>query len=471
MILTIAIQRCRYFVVSSVMLLFFVGAGSLPALSKTVIVASLSELQKAVDQATAGDVILLKTGVYTSTDHMVIKCVGTAEKPITIAAETVGAVEINGKGGVSIQNPAAHVIVRGFKFRNAAGKNEMAAGSSFCRFTRNIFECAGEGNYLSVIGNDHEVDYNTFQHKDSMGRFLALRGVGKQIAERLWIHHNYFYDFSEQTGNGAEAVQFGLSGFSLSSTNSIFEHNLFEKCDGEAELLSVKTSALIVRYNTVRDCKAHITLRHGNFNQVYGNYFFNTPGLRIFGDDHVVYSNYFENCSPAINIGNGGAEVADGAPLTSHDRPDRVLIAFNTLVNNKRNIVLNPRTPIGLGAADISVLNNLIQGGEEAAVINGPFLRPKWAGNVIYKVKGPGSIPEGAYKTQDPKLVRHATGAFHLSAAKIPALNVEGRYPSIKVDMDGQSLGQPLQVGADQISAAPIVARILIPELVGYKAK
>ncbi|MEQ7799788.1 polysaccharide lyase 6 family protein [Pedobacter sp. ASV1-7] len=451
-------------------LLLLLLTGSLTTSAATITVASLAELQKAIEKAVAGDVILLKSGVYVSTEDIIVKRAGTKEKPITIAAQTIGETEISGTGGIGIKSPGAYIIIRGFKFSNSAGKNDLAGGTAFCRWTRNIFECPGEGNYLTINGADHQVDYNTFQNKNSMGKFIGVRGTGKQIAERLWIHHNYFYNFSPQTGNGAEAVQFGLSGFSLSSSNSIFEHNLFEKCDGEAELLSVKSSAVTVRYNTVRDCKAHITLRHGNFNKVYGNYFSNTPGLRIFGDDHLIYSNYFENCNPAINIGNGGAEVADGAPLTSHDRPDRVLIAFNTLVNNKKNIVLNPRKPVELGATDITIINNVIQGGEEAALINGPFLNPKWEGNIIYQTKGAGNMPEGSYKTFDPKMVKNATGTFHLEKA-IAGLNATGAYPMITVDMDGQSRKQPLQVGADQISKDPVIARILTPELVGYKAK
>ncbi len=469
MILTITKQRRKHLAVGCASLLFLLLTGPLAGFAATITVSSLPELQKAVDKAVAGDVILLKDGVYTSTESIVVKCRGTAARPITIAAQTIGAVEFSGTGWISIQKPAAYVIIRGFKLTNVA-KNEIAAGSTFCQWTRNIFECTGEGNYLSIIGNDHQVDHNTFQNKKALGKFIGVRGTGKQIAERLWIHHNYFHNFSKQSGNGAEAVQFGLSGYSLSSTNSIFEYNLFENCEGENELLSVKSSALTVRYNTVRDCKAQMTLRHGNFNKVYGNYFTRTPGLRIFGDDHLIYSNYFEDCEVAINIGNGGAEVADGAPLTSHDRPDRVLIAFNTLVNNKKNITLNPRTPIGLGAIDITIAHNLIQGGEEAVLINGPFVNPKWEGNVIYKVKGPGSIPEFAYKMMDPKLVRNASGTYHLEGANA-GLNVTAAYPLITVDMDGQSRRSPLQVGADQVSKAPVVAGILTPELVGYKAK
>lgn len=450
------------------LLLLWLGS-SLAGFAASITVTSLPELQKAIDKALPGDVILLKDGIYNSTENIIVKCSGTAARPVTIAAQHIGAAEIRGTGGFSIQKPAAYVIISGFKLSNAANKNELAAGSSFCRFTRNIFECTAEGNYLSVIGNDHQIDHNTFQNKNALGKFIGVRGTGKQIAERLWIHHNYFHNFSQQTGNGAEAVQFGLSGFSLSSSNSIFEYNLFENCEGENELLSVKSSAVTVRYNTIRNCKAQLTLRHGNFNKVYGNYFNNTPGLRIFGDDHVIYSNYFENCNSAINVGNGGAEVADGAPLTSHDRPDRVLIAFNTLINNKANITLNPRTPIGLGATYITIANNLIQGGEDAAVIRGPFPNAKWEGNVIFGVKGPGDIPEGAYQTINPKLQRDASGTYHLSAGS-PALKATGNYPVVTTDMDGQACKQPLQAGADQPSKAPVKARILTPAMVGHTA-
>ncbi|MNL34804.1 hypothetical protein D3C87_1567950 [compost metagenome] len=138
-------------------------------------------------------------------------------------------------------------------------------------------------------------------------------------------------------------------------------------------------------------------------------------------------------------------------------------------MNNKSNITLNPRTPIGLGTIDITIVNNLIQGGDEAAVIKGPFANPKWAGNVIFEVKGAGDMPAGSYKTIDPNLKRDATGIYHLSAAS-PALNAAGSYPAVISDMDGQPVATPLQVGADQPSKAKVTARVLTPEMVGHTA-
>lgn len=436
-------------------------------LANTIIVSSIADLQNAINDAKPGDNIFLKNGVYATTTDIIINVAGTRVQPITIAAQDAGSAEITGSGGFSLVSPAAYIIIRGFKFTHAAARARCGAGTSFCQWSHNFFETPGTGDYLVVAGSDHEIDHNTFQNKDSLGKFIAVKGSGGQIAERLWIHHNYFKKHKNQGNrNGAEALQFGLSGFSLSSSNSIVEYNLFEDCAGENELISVKASKVTLRYNTIRNCPAQFTLRHGNFNQVYGNYFINTPGLRIFGDDHLIHSNYFESCSIAINIGNGGAEVADGAPLTSHDRPDRVLIAFNTLVNNKTNIVQTARKN-GLGSTFITIASNIIQGGDGAASIVGPSANHVWEENMIFNTNGAGDIPAGTYTTADPKLVRNATGTFHLQKNSA-AINASKKdYSAIKVDMDGQARDARSDVGADEVSETIIKAHILSKKEVG----
>ncbi|HEX7903900.1 MAG TPA: polysaccharide lyase 6 family protein [Chitinophagaceae bacterium] len=452
---------------TAVLLFCFLITGQLFA--NPVTVTSIAELQQAINTAKPGDIIVLKNGVYSTTADILISAAGTKVKPIIIEAETAGNAEITGKSGFNLVSPATYIIIRGFKFTHAASKAKCSAGSSFCQWTNNIFETPGTGEYLTIAGSDHQVDHNTFQNKDSLGRFLAIRGASNQIAEKLWIHHNYFKTQKNQGNrNGAEALQFGLSGFSLSSSNSIVEYNLFEDCDGENELISIKASKVTVRYNTIRNCPAQFTLRHGNFNQVYGNYFINTPGLRIFGDDHLIHSNHFENCSIAINIGNGGAEVADGAPLTSHDRPDRVVIAFNTLVNNKTNIAQTARDK-GLGSTYITIANNIIVGGGPAVSIVGPASNHFAEGNIIFNTAGAGDLPAGSFTITDPKLLRDASGEYHLQQSS-PAINAaKGNYSTVVVDMDGQQRTASLDVGADEVADTPVKVRILNPGDVGYK--
>jgi poly(beta-D-mannuronate) lyase len=450
--------------------LLFIQMMSSKVFANPIVVSSIADLQKAINEAKPGDIILLKKGVYTTTGDIIINKAGTKGKPITIAAEEAGNTEIAGKGGFNLAATAAYIIVRGFKFTHEASRAKCSPGSNFCRWTNNIFETPGTGDYLTIAGSDHEIDYNTFQNKDSLGKFIAVKGTGSQIAERLWIHHNYFKKQKNQGGrNGAEAFQFGLSGFSLSSSNSIVEHNLFEDCDGENELISIKASRVTVRYNTIRNCPAQFTLRHGNFNQVHGNYFINTPGLRIFGDDHLIHSNYFENCSIGINIGNGGAEVADGAPLTSHDRPDRVIIAFNTLINNERNIIQTARDK-GLGSTSITITNNIIYGGGPAASIVGPATNHIWEGNIIFNTKGAGDIPAGTFNSVDPKLLKDASGEYHLQKGS-PAIDAgKGTYSSVTLDMDGQPRKAPLDIGADEFFTDAIKARVLTATDVGCRA-
>lgn len=440
-------------------------------LANTITVSSIADLQKAINKAQPGDLITLTDGVYTTTEDIIVNNKGTEKEPITITAQNLGRAEITGKGGFSLMNPAAYIVIRGFKFTHAAGRAKTGVGTSYCRFTQNLFENPGDGEELTVAGSDQEIDYNTFQNKNAMGRFIAIRGEGKQIAERLHIHHNYFNNFASQGGkNGAEALQFGLSGFSLSSSNSIVEYNLFEKCQGENELISVKASAVTLRYNTIRDCPAQFTLRHGNKSLVYGNYFFNTPGLRIFGDDHLIYSNYFENCSSAMVIGNGDGEVADGAQLTAHDRPDRILIGFNTLINNKENIIQTERKN-GMGATYVKVVNNIIQGGGSAAAISGPYTNPQWAGNILYNVKDAGNIPAEGYKTVDPKLVKTSSGTYHLQSGSPAIDHATASYPGVNVDMDGQPRIAPFDIGADELSTATVKAHVFDAADVGYYAK
>ncbi len=434
-------------------------------------VKKLDALQLAINKAKPGDEIILAAGVYNATEPIAIRISGSFTQPILISADASGITEITGEHGFKLEAPASHITIKGFLFTHKSDKASTQAGTSFCRFTQNIFQTTGEGNYLTLMGSDHQVDYNTFQHKNALGKFIGVRGEGSQIAERLWIHHNYFFDFLPQKGNGAEALQFGLSGYSLSSSHSLVEHNLFEQCAGENELISVKASFVTVRYNTIRDCKAQFTLRHGNHCEVYGNYFLRTPGLRIFGDDHIISSNYFEQCKPAITIGNGGAEVADGADLRSHDRPDRVLIIFNTLVNNEENIVRGLREK-GIGSTYITIAYNILQGGGEAVSIKGnDFIHPTWKGNIIFNTKGAGQLPDSAFIQQDPLLAQDQYGVFHLSKES-PARGIgQSAYRLLTTDMDAQLRIGAADAGADQYSEKPVKARLLSPADVGAHKK
>jgi poly(beta-D-mannuronate) lyase len=433
-----------------------------PASAAVYEVSSISELQTAIDAAVAGDTVVVHNGVYPTSASITVNRQGTAADPIRIVAQTIGGVEISGTGGFNIVSPAAYVEIRGFLFTHASGRAQIRSGATHIRLTRNFFECSGSGAYLTIAGNFAEIDRNEFRNKSTLGNMIDVRGSGSQIAQYVWIHHNYFHDFTSPGGNGAETIRFGLSGLSLSSGYGLIEHNLFVRCTGENELISNKSSANTYRYNTIIDSPGgELTLRHGNDCIVYGNYFRNSAGMRIFGDRHRIFSNYFEEAT-GINIGNGDGEVADGAPLTSHDRPDDNVIAFNTLVNNTRNFFQTGRTN-GLGATNTVFANNLVQGGGAGASLSGPYTGGVWGGNILWQSAGAGDTPPGTFDEIDPLLAAKANGVFRPQSGSPAIDSAVGKYPEVIVDMDGQPRDELKDRGADEASSAPVVGKLLTP--------
>jgi hypothetical protein len=443
-------------------------------------VGSLADLNTRISNAVAGDVIIVSNGVYSSSSALNVTRIGTAANPILIRAETIGGVEITGAKGFTLGSPAAYITIEGFKFTHA-GNISIASGTSHCRFTRNIVELAipagADVSYFNINGDDVQIDYNELRNKSTLGEMLDIAGSGSQVARRLWVHHNYFHDFTSPGGNGAETIRWGLSGLSLSTGDGLCEYNLFVRCRGENEMISNKSSGNTYRYNTVLDCAGgEISQRHGNDCLYYGNYMRNTQGMRIYGDRHKIFSNYFESNSIAVNMGNGDGDVYNGAALTAHDRPDDNVVAFNTFVNNTTHYQMGGRTG-GLGSSNTVVADNLFLGGGSIGSISSsaPYTGT-WTNNIRWQTSSTGNVPVSGYLTINPLLARDASGIYHLTAGS-PAINAGtgaydcyGNYsafPYVGLDMDGQVRDALKDVGADEFTNAPVVARLLTTNDVG----
>lgn len=443
--------------------------GALPlARSAVHVVDSIPALQARLQTAAPGDTITLRNGAYQTTGPIQVRRAGEPDQPITISAESVGGVEIGGSHGFNVNAPAAHIIISGFKFTHAAGRNTIGAGTARIRYTRNTFLCTGEGAYLSILGDDAEIDFNEFAEKKNSGNMIAVAGTGSQIARRLWIHHNLFRDFTSLGGVGAEMIRYGLTALCLSPGAGMVEHNLFVRCRGESALISNRASGITYRYNTFSDSgSAQFTLRHGNECSVYGNYFKNIEAVRIYGDRHRIFSNYIEGNYIGIALGNGSGEVADGAPLNGHDRPDDCLIAFNTLVENRTHYQMSRRAGDALGATKTTFAYNLLQGGATAAKIEGPYTDGVWSGNVVWKTASAGDFPATGFIKADPVLAPDAQGILR-PAPSSPILGAAlSTPPAVTVDLDAQERPNPASIGADEVISTPAKARWLTPADVG----
>ncbi|MEV6826435.1 polysaccharide lyase 6 family protein [Amycolatopsis sp. NPDC051102] len=407
-------------------------------------VTSLSALQSAMDKANPGDTIVLADGSYSAGSTLTIKRSGSGSAPVTIAAEHTGKATITGSKTFSFAGGVHDVVLQGFKFRNGAALS-VPTGASHNRLSRNDFQLTGDGNWVSVNGDGTEVDHNVFQNRTTQGVFLQILGPSDAMAQNVHVHHNYFYNHQFSGANGGESIRLGLSNHQSYSAHAVVENNLFEKADGDIEAISVKSSDNGVRYNTIRDSRGYIVLRHGNRSTVEGNLLFGS-GIRFHGNDHRIVNNYVANSGGRAIVFGSGDEADSGPTSKLHDRPDRDTVAYNTVIGSSSVIDgdggdFKPK--------DCVVADNIVKGTSGTLVTLPSGSTVKYEGNITFG--GTAGIPA---RNVDPKLVKDAAGLYRLASGS-PAINTGvGSYPYAAMDFDLQARTGTYDVGADEYSAS-----------------
>src|ERR1043165_8872039 len=193
----------------SVTLSLLAGLVLLPgeASAETVRVSSLSALQNALNSAKPGDRIELADGSYTATGAIQVNRSGTSAAPVTVAAANTGRAEIRGSTGFSFAGGVNNVGLQGLTRRHG-GSMSIPADAHHIRLTRNTVQLSGDGNWVTVNGDDVEVDHNSFQNRSTAGVFLQVSGPSDDVAKRTRIHHNYFYNHTFSGANGGESIRF-----------------------------------------------------------------------------------------------------------------------------------------------------------------------------------------------------------------------------------------------------------------------
>ncbi|MET8845625.1 polysaccharide lyase 6 family protein [Amycolatopsis sp. NPDC004625] len=407
-------------------------------------VTSLSSLQSAMDKANPGDTIVLADGSYSAGSTLSIKRSGSSSAPVTIAAEHTGKATITGSKTFSFAGGVHNVVLQGFRFRGSASLS-VPAGASHNRLSRNDFQLTGDGNWVSVNGDDTEVDHNVFQNRTSQGVFLQILGPSDAMAQNVHVHHNYFYNHQFSGANGGESIRLGLSNHQSYSAHAVVENNLFEKADGDIEAISVKSSDNVIRYNTIRDSKGYIVLRHGNRSTVEGNLLFDS-GIRFHGNDHKIVANYVANSGGRAIVFGSGDEADSGPTSKLHDRPDRDTVAYNTVIGSSSVIDGDGGT---FKPKDCVVADNIVKGTSGTLVTLPSGSTVKYEGNITFGATA--GVPS---RNVDPKLVKDAAGLYRLASGS-PAIDAGvGSYPYAAKDFDLQARTGTFDVGADEYFAS-----------------
>jgi poly(beta-D-mannuronate) lyase len=478
---------------------------NVPTVNCTTVVSSISQLEDAVSfSMVPGETLCLANGSYTGLD-LNFGGTGTAEAPITVAAQTPGQVTIDGV--VFVGMTGEYAVLQGFVFQNGTIDNSLLqtrANSNtpcnHCRITENTFinmdaDVDNSTKWFQVYGTNNRFDHNWVSGKVSRGAlFVIERGSDTGIEDRSQIDHNYFGDrppkdglgYAQGSDNEYEGIRIGSSSTHTSDSFAVVEHNYFEQIDGEAEVISIKAGNVTVQHNTVRNSRGSIVNRHGegalianNFVIGDGNPF--SGGIRIVDADHQVLNNYIEGVRYLSTNFNGGLLVSnsDGSTSNGYQDVENVFVANNTVVDsvNSINLYAGSRST---RPDSVYFVNNIVDGAIGSVIRNADTLPTNavFAGNVVHgeTFSDDSSVSSiSGFTFVDPALSK-GNDSLARPSANSPDLSADlsanvGDFALPSADMDGQTRSVTTLAGADDtLDGMPTVTNlrgVLTPELVG----
>ena len=328
--------------------LAFLAAGRASAVE--TLVTNQEEYRDAVERAQPGDVIVLANGVWRDFEILLVGN-GEPERPITLTAETKGQVVISGQSNLRLAG--SHLVVSGLVFRDG-----YTPTNTVISFRRTRGEPANHSRVTEVVidrfnnPERHEIDFwvlmfgrhNRFDHnhvvgKGNLGVTMAVRLDGEENQRNHHrIDHNYFGPRPILGSNGGETLRIGTSHHSMADSLTVVDNNVFDRCDGELEIISNKSGGNTFRGNLFLESRGTLTMRHGNNAVIEDNVFLgngvpNTGGIRVINKGHVVRNNYLHGLTgyrfgAAFTVMNG---VPD-SPLNRYHQVEDVVMENNSII-------------------------------------------------------------------------------------------------------------------------------------------
>ncbi|AKM09433.1 hypothetical protein AB433_04660 [Croceicoccus naphthovorans] len=317
-------------------------------------VRNSAEFARVVGSLQPGDTIVLADGTWRDFDIALVG-EGRLDRPITLRGETPGGVILSGNSSLTLTGQ--WLVVRDLVFRDGhstkgavisfrAGKGRVANNSRVTNVVIDGFskpDRVDSDYWVALYGKGNRFDHNHLTGKTNQGVTLAVVLDGDESRENGHrIDHNYFGPRQPLGSNGGETIRIGTSGNSMHRSETLVEANIFDRCDGEVEIISSKSGGNIYRGNLFLRSSGALTLRHGDDNLVEGNVFLghgkpHTGGIRVINRGQTVRNNYMEGLrgtgfASALTVMNG----VPNSPLNRYVAVDRATIENNTIVDSAR---------------------------------------------------------------------------------------------------------------------------------------
>ena len=348
------------------------------AFARDIPVPDMEAFADAVKTAQPGDSLVLSEGEWKDV-QMRFKGVGTQDKPITLKASTAGKTVFTGNSRLQV---GGHFLrVEGLHFRDPAQTTgeviELRADSKMLAYHCVVSDCAVTAStpvdlgkktarFVSLYGTSNTVEHCVFEGKTTGGTTFVIwftpGGEGRHV-----IRGNYFGPRPQLGKNGGETIRIGDSETHDTNAKCEVVGNLFYQCNGEGEIISVKSNENHFADNTFLECEGALTLRHAHRcvvenNAFIGNHKKQTGGVRIIGEDHQVRGNYLEN------LGGDGYRAAFSfmkgiphSPANGYYEVKNVVLSHNTAIDCKVTLAIGEgsRKEASLPPVNCTVKDNI----------------------------------------------------------------------------------------------------------------
>ena len=320
--------------------------------AKDIVVSSESEFNAAVKQLAPGDALILKNGIWNNFE-ILFEGQGTADKPILLRPETTGGVIISGQSNLRLAGE--YLQVSGLVFKDGFTPTEAVISfrrdkdhlANHSRVTEVVIDSFNnpdrfEADYwIALYGKHNRFDHNHISGKKNKGVTLAVRlDTVRSRDNKHRIDHNYFGPRQSLGSNGGETLRVGTSHYSLDNSATTIDHNFFDRCSGEVEIVSIKSASNVVTDNIFAESKGTLTLRHGRGNVIERNVFLgngvdHTGGIRVINQDQVIRHNYMEGLT---GYRFGGAFVVmngvPNSPINRYHQVDNAVMEGNSIIES-----------------------------------------------------------------------------------------------------------------------------------------
>lgn len=365
------------------LLLAMVLSFAAPASAEDFFVRNPNEYSQALKEVEAGDVIILANGEWRDFE-LVITGRGRKDASITVTSEEAGKVFLTGQSSLRIGGE--YILVTGLVFKDGysprgevisfrRSKQDQARHSRVTEVVIDGFSKPDryESDYwVAMYGSNNRFDHNYLVGKTNKGVTMAVRLDSEESRENGHrIDHNYFGPRPVLGSNGGETLRIGTSHYSMFNSNTLVENNIFDRTDGEVEIISSKSGGNIFRGNVFLRSRGTLTLRHGDNSVVERNVFLGdgkdyTGGIRVINRGQTVRDNYMEGLrgtgfSSALTVMNG----VPNSPVNRYVQVQDATITNNTVVDSRR-VTLGAGADEERSAAPVdSVFANNLLGGAD----------------------------------------------------------------------------------------------------------